>query len=75
MAKRGRKKKHEHDFLGIFIKIKCPVVETEVIIELSVHDITSCDSPCELCGSHGDITVDYTCPACGESHSYELKSW
>ena len=73
--KRGRPKKIEHTFVGMYIKVKCHSTDEEVMIEVSVHDFHASDSECELCGSHGEISVDYKCPVCGQHHEYELQSW
>ncbi len=43
-------------------------------VYVSEHDFMSLNQECELCGSHGNITVDVKC-ACGETHSIEIKSW
>jgi len=69
------KKKNVHEFLGLFIKVICPVKNEEVTIQLTEYDIMATNQECELCGSHGDITVDFKCPLCGESHSHEIRGW
>jgi len=68
-------KKKKHEFLGLTLKVKCPKDDSEVTIELSEHDIRSTSQECDMCGSHGDITIDFECPVCGEFHEHELKSW
>lgn len=75
MAKRGRPKKLAHDFLGLFLKVKCPAVGTEVTIKLSEHDFYASEQDCEICGSHGEIKVNYKCTACGQDHEHEIQGW
>ena len=75
--KMGKKKQQKplHEIIGIFLKAKCPVTGKEFELKLSEHDIRSHSQECEICGSHGDMTIDYTCPECKEFHEYEIKSW
>ena len=67
--------KVEHKVEGIYAKVICPVTGKEVMIEIGKYDFSHSDSPCDLCGSHGHIGFDYTCPECGQHHEYEISSW
>jgi hypothetical protein len=68
-------RKHVHDVAGIFLKVKCHKTGADVLVELSQYDFHTSSQECDTCGSHGSVTIDFTCPECGESHEYELKSW
>ena len=47
-----------------------------VSTEITVDNINSTESECELCGSHGHMSIDIpTCPACGKYHTIEVKEW
>ena len=70
----AKNKKLEHKILGVFIKVICPISMHENIIEIS-NDVTANSQECEICGSHGDVSVMYTCPDCGQWHDHEIKSW
>ena len=43
-------------------------------VDVSVHDIMASHQECDLCGSHGGITVDVKC-ACGDYHEIDIRSW
>ena len=43
-------------------------------IAVSEHDFYQDSSSCELCGSHGYLSVDVKC-RCGKTHEIEIKSW
>ena len=58
-----------------FLKfIFCPTLKKTVVVKQEQLSWGSSESPCELCGSHGDIEVDVECQ-CGKSHTIELHSW
>lgn len=47
-----------------------------VTVEITVDNINSSESECELCGSHGHMSIDIpTCPGCGKYHTIEVKEW
>lgn len=33
------------------------------------------DDPCELCGSHGEISIDVTCNECKKEFEVEISAW
>jgi hypothetical protein len=74
-------KKEKHEVYGVYIKFKCPndiidrTEESSIEVKLSEYSISSRTQECEICGSHGDVTIEYKCPICGETHKYELSSW
>jgi hypothetical protein len=52
----------------------CDVLKKELVTK-DVNSLTSSESECELCGSHGSITFSvYNCE-CGKNHDIEIKSW
>lgn len=61
------------EFLSV--EIFCSNLNKEVKIKKENFNISSSESECELCGSHGDVTLEiFTCE-CGKSHEIEIKSW
>ena len=64
-----------HEILGIFLKVKCPVKDKEGEVKIDGERIYTRSQECDICGSHGDTTVDYDCPVCGQTHEFEIKSW
>ena len=46
----------------------------EIVIEVG-ENISAFSQECDTCGSHGDVSVMYTCPDCGQHHDHEIKSW
>lgn len=44
--------------------------------DIDVGDINSSESECDLCGSHGSMTIWISkCPQCGKYHDIEVKEW
>lgn len=39
------------------------------------HDFSAADDECDLCGSHGHISVTLKCPKCGEFFEVEIQTW
>lgn len=60
---------------GIYIKVTCPKISKEILIKISKDDFNYSDQECEICGSHGEISIDYKCSECGEFHEYKINSW
>lgn len=56
----------------VSIKIFCPKMEKEV--EVSDYSFSAYEYECELCDSHGEISVYVKCE-CGSNHDIELSSW
>ena len=48
---------------------------SEVIVKADDISILSHEEECDLCGSHGEVEVDFTCPLCGNYHEVKLLSW
>lgn len=61
----------------IFTKVKfiCPKIETEIEVDWKNVFISSRESDCSKCGSHGDVTIEVTCVCSAKSHSTEVNSW
>lgn len=72
-----RDKKPEHDFKPkMAVTYVCPKTGNYTSKEFDSYDIETNDSPCELCGSHGNMSIDISgCPECGQSHEIPLRSW
>jgi hypothetical protein len=72
---KGQKKKIEIWWLKLFYT--CPTMNKQVEMEVNEHHFSSSESECELCGSHGNISLTaFKCPACGKFHdSFDISSW
>jgi hypothetical protein len=59
------------------ITYKCPIKNKTISKIIKDDDISSSESPCDMCGSHGDITIDVgRCPACKKFHkSIKISTW
>ena len=48
---------------------------SEVIVKADDISSLSHEEECDLCGSHGEVEVGFTCPLCGNYHEVKLLSW
>jgi rubrerythrin len=55
------------------IKIRCSG-KTKLVSEKDLIWGGSSDE-CDMCGSHGSVTVDFRCPICGKNHTIEVDGW
>ena len=68
-----RKKAHKATILSVTIKCTSSEKTAEVPFDkLYWHGWAS---PCELCGEHGGIQVEFTCPICDQRHEITLSEW
>jgi hypothetical protein len=67
------KKKAELNKL-VGLKIYCEKLDKEILVDINKCYFDGGESECELCGSHGHISVDVTCE-CGNSHTITIKDW
>lgn len=81
MGKKVRKSKKMDDlcFLSTAVfKYYCSYLDKNIEVEIDNKDLhnylSSSDSECDLCGSHGDITLEVKCE-CGYYHYFEISSW
>ena len=58
----------------ISIKFWCPVKKKNFEINWDQIFVSHADDPCDLCGSHGYVEMDVSCP-CGMSHTVSLSKW
>lgn len=70
----ARKKKVEFILSKIKLEFVCSTCG-KVECEVSVNDFSAIDQECEICGSHGDITVSVNCPVCKNHSTIELQGW
>jgi len=56
------------------LKVYCEKLDKEVMIDVKDCYWNGGESECELCGSHGNVGVEFKCE-CGKNHEIELKSW
>ena len=73
MKKKTKAKKKEVSLESIVINFTCDGVGGGVAVEAC--DFHSSESECDLCGSHGSMSVDFKCTVCGNYHTIELKEW
>lgn len=66
------KSKKRAEFISIKVKCVCGKVGD---LTGNETDFTGCDDECEMCGSHGRVTVGFVCPKCKKYHDIELSSW
>jgi hypothetical protein len=57
----------------ISITFTCPVKQEVVTTE--EFNFSSHSDECDLCGSHGDIKVNFHCPLCDKYHEDILSEW
>jgi len=69
----SKKKKTEATFSRLMVELVCNGIPASLYIDAS--DVHSSESECELCGSHGSMTIDIKCPQCGDYHYFTLKEW
>lgn len=53
----------------------CDILKKEVIYRDVDGSLSSYSQECDLCGSHGEITLYVTDCECGEYHDIKIKSW
>ena len=58
------------------LKYFCPNLEKDIDVNISSCSFSSSSQECDICGSHGDITlyIDNACE-CGKFHDLEIRSW
>lgn len=57
------------------LSVYCPVLDKEISLLLSDVSFGGSESECEMCGSHGSVTLSiYKCQ-CGGMHDIVLKEW
>lgn len=71
----AKQKSHKHEGIIIYIKYTCPVTHKEIELPIGSHDISASEQECELCGSHGEISISFHCPECGEFHEHQIRTW
>ena len=71
----ARGKKIEFELKGIKVSFNCNKCEKIQIVEIDRYSFSHWESPCELCGSHGGISIDVTCPDCKTTREIEISSF
>jgi Zn finger protein HypA/HybF involved in hydrogenase expression len=71
----ARGRKIEFKLGRIWIEFNCNKCEKWHKVEVDVNDFSHWEAECELCGSHGGLSVDVKCPGCGYTREIELRSW
>ena len=77
MAKiRKSKKKDEATIIqSIVVTYFCGYLEKDFTKEISIHDISSWEADCDLCGSHGAVDYKISQCECGHYHTININSW
>ena len=78
MAKLIRKAKKRDDACKINkieITYFCGYLEKEFTKEIDVYDISATNDPCEMCGSHGSVSIEINECDCGHYHEIDIQSW
>lgn len=68
----AKKTKIEAKILGI--QIACSG-EKWTLVPMDHVYATSDNSPCDMCGEHGHVSLEFACPICNKYHIIEIKSW
>ena len=62
--------------LKMVAKFTCPKCLHPIELEIGEYDIHASEGPCDLCGAHGEISINVTCPTCQTKYHDELvRSW
>lgn len=72
MAKR---KKIEFALKEIKISFSCSKCEKDFEVEVDEYAFSFFEADCDLCGSHGGLSVDVTCPECKNSREIDISSF
>lgn len=67
------KKKDESKVVGIVYF--CDTLKKEFVLKDVDNSLSSFSQECDMCGSHGSITLYITNCECGGFHDIEIKSW
>jgi len=59
------------------VTITCPKDGKAYQVRADGYEIEwyASENECECCGSHGEVSMTFTCSGCGKDHSIELRSW
>lgn len=68
-------KKVETELLKLSARVKCGYCGQKVTAVFDAHDIEAGESPCELCGSHGSVSLDLVCPKRNKQLTVTLREW
>jgi len=52
----------------------CPTDNKEYVVKFNLVEILKTFEPCDICGSHGEITMSVKCP-CGDTHDIKVEGW
>lgn len=72
MKKKTEVKKEEVKMMGVVIF--CPTLNKNITLTEN-YSISAHEGECEMCGSHGEISMFVTKCECGKSHDIEISSW
>ena len=72
MAKR---KKIEFELKEIKVSFSCSKCEKVQEVVVDEYAFSHYEAECKLCGSHGALSVDVTCPDCKTSREIEISSF
>lgn len=75
MARKSKRQIIEENTTILGVEFRCGACGEKVIAKVEAHNFSASESPCELCGGHGNINVDLVCPKCSYRHDIEISSW
>jgi len=67
------KKKDESRVIGIVYF--CDTLKKEFVLKDFDGSLSSTSQECDICGSHGSVSLFITNCECGKFHDIEIRSW
>jgi len=67
------KKKDESKVVAIVYF--CDTLKKEIVMKDFGNNLSTSSQECEICGSHGSVTLYITNCECGKFHDIEINSW
>jgi hypothetical protein len=68
-------KKPDPELLSIQVKCSCGQTQLFSGDNLLKVGYRGADDPCECCGSHGGVWINFTCDICKKFNEIEVSSW
>ena len=70
----AKKKEEKVEAKALSMTFFCPKMNKQIVIEVAHLEWHASESECDMCGSHGGVSVYYKCE-CKQTHEIEVKSW
>lgn len=75
MSRKKKEKVEVKEAKVLGVKIFCPTLDKEVLLDSSKCAFNGSESECEMCGSHGKFEVNIISCECGGCHCIVVSSW